>query len=224
VAASITSGPRFDALCDALREAVEDFGAPLDEGELDSGWTDEQRLGVLAELHRGLEALLADPLARLANLDELLGEEVDDNADVRADALVAVDFAQGDLGLAEELLDATGAFLDELGSAIEPRDVAHGFDESARAALTTVVEDISRTLASGIYLGSGIAAAWDEVLTTRGLRRQVVNDEASPIFGGLASGRAGDMQLWPPGPRWEAVVLYDNALQQLLRRDLAVED
>jgi hypothetical protein len=222
--ASITSGPRFEALRDAVREAVEDFEKPLDEDEFDVGWTDEQRNEVLAELRRGLEQLLNDPLTRLADLDELVGEEGDYDVDVRTGAVVAIDFAQDDLGVAEELLGSTEAFVADLRSAIEPRDAAHGFDESTRAALSTIVEDIERALASGAYLTSELAAAWDEVLTAKGLRRQAANDAVSPIFGGSSSGRAGDMQVWPPGPRWEAVVLYDNGLQQLLRRDLAVEE
>jgi hypothetical protein len=224
MAPPITSGPRFEALLETLRAAIEDFDGPLDERGQDDGWTDEQRLGVLAVLRGGLEELLADPLARLGDLDDLVGEDVDFDLDARTGAVVAVEFAQGDLGLAEELLEATGSFLEDLGSPVEPRDEAHGFDESTREALATVAGDIDRTLASGAYLTSQLATAWDGVLTARGLRRQVANDEASPIFGGATNGRAGDIEVWPPGPRWNAVVLYDNGLQQLLRRDLAAEE
>lgn len=220
----IDTGPRFEALGDAVRQAIEDFDAPLEEAELDGGWTDEGRLEVLAELRASLERLGEDPRARLARLDELVGDEVDVDVDGRTGAVMTIEFAQGDLALAEEVLGATLSFLDELGVAIEPRDAAHGFDEPTREAIRAVATDVAHTLAAGGYLTSELGAAWDTVLTERGLQRQVVNDEVSPIFGGPAAGRAGDMALWPPGPRWESVVLYDNSLQQLLRRDLALED
>jgi hypothetical protein len=223
-AATIRSGPRWDAVDAGVAMAAEALTAPLTDDELAGGWTDQLREGILDDVRRVRDELMATP-DTAAVLEAWSGvEDVDVEGDtLRLDAIMEVDLVLGDLDRAEHALDATDGLLGDLAATTTAEDRDAGFTEEVRDELLGLATGLRSTLAAGDYLSVAQMDDWADALRALGFLRVVarrgVDDDA------LGRGfNARKIEQFPPGRRFEQLAIYDGELFGVAMPDVLADE
>jgi hypothetical protein len=213
----ITSGPRWDALLDALTAASDALSEPLTDEELARGWTEELRVSMLHATDDNLQALKMDPTRAELLIGMVDGDEVGaEDDDERRDATFLPDFAASSLLYAEQVLLATTALLELLRRPLTNDDLAHGMTEETNASLQHLLEEVLETLAAGEYVTDDEHDRWRNLLQDNGFERRQP-DGSHTVFGAKVG--VGQIDLFPPGRCWEPVCIYDPAFTRLSEID-----
>jgi hypothetical protein len=216
----IVAGPRWDALLESLDGAEAALEPALDEEAVAHGWTDELRLEVLEAVQRVRADLGFDPTVAVAFGDWAGLDEVDPTVDdALVGAILTVDFCSDDLERVGRCVEETRAYRATLTAPTTPEDDVTGFDERVRDALATTVDAVADRLAAGEYLVAADVAAWFQVLAEHGVRRRTP-EAFLPRSSMGALIEIGQVEEYPKGRRWEAAVLFDGTLWDVVRTDV----
>jgi hypothetical protein len=222
----IRSGPRWDAVLAAVADAEAELGQPLEDDELEGGWTQELCDAILNDVRRVREELDSGAGGEVT-LEDWSGVDVVDPEGDAARAVVVfdVDLALGDLERAERLLVEATRYLADLALPGSRADEEQGFDDAVRAELRSMLESLRRVLAAGEYLSRSETEPWADALGSYGFLRAT---SAQGLDATTAAGMAGfalqRIEQFPPGRRWEALAIFDGWLCNVAWTDVLDDD
>lgn len=225
--ATIRAGPRYEAVRAVLTAAEAALDAPLEDAEVEVGWTEATRVAVLDEVREVMARLSAGERATVVS-PEWRGLDPDaidaESGTPLTEAILDIDVVLGDLERAEAALAEAIALRGALAAPITPTDRDDGFDEAVRDELVGLIDEIRAALASGQVLTIELMDDWADALRALGYRRAVprpgFDDDAVAV--GFTQQR---IEQFVPGARFEAVALFDGWLYNIGFTDtLAVRD
>jgi len=206
--ACISSGPRWDALVDALDVAKQSLQAPLTPEELRRGWDEPMRLAILKSVGEIKHDITETPCVRPGHYKSWIRSEMIDPKVEDARWLFALgpDDAVRNIETAQDLLNAALALIMDLPSLLpsEPQTTDQ---------MIAVLRETTEGLARGDYVTLNQFRAWDEILARCGVRRRVLTGISYVTAERKRLGVNMDfIEERPAGGAWDRIDIYDHLL------------
>ncbi len=208
--ATISSGPRWDALVDALDLAEQHLDAPLTSEELKRGWTEGLRLAILDSVGQIRRDIAEAPRVRRGHYKSWIRSEMLDPRveDARWSFALGPDGAVRDIETAQDLLNAALSLIEDLPSLLSSQPTT-----LIQAEMMSVLRETANGLARGQYVTLDQFRAWDEILAQCGVRRRVLTGISYVTAERERLGVNIDfIEERPPGEAWDRIDIYDHLL------------
>lgn len=208
--ARISSGPRWNALVDALALAERCLDAPLTSEEVSRGWDEGLRMAILQSVKEIQVDIAETPWVRPGHYKSWVRSEMIDPRveDARWDCALGPDGAVRDIEQAEDLLNAALSLIEDLPSLLSASPM-----NDVVAAMLDVLRDIAGGLAGGDYLSLRQFQAWDSILAGQGVSRRMMTGisyiDAERDHLGV---NIDYIERRPTGEAWDRIDIYDHLL------------
>ena len=209
--ARITSGPRWDALVDALDLADLHLDAPLTSEELKRGWTEDLRMAILKSVGEIKRDIAETPCVRPGHYKSWIRSEMLDPRveDARWSFALGPDGAVRDIEKAQDLLDAALSLIEDLPSLLSAQPTT---DLELEAQMISSLRDTADGLAHGEYVTLHQFRAWDEILARCGVRRRMLRISYVTAERDRLGVNIDFIEERPTGETWDRIDIYDHLL------------